>query len=135
MDAAIRRLVRDRAKDRCEYCQLPQYASEATFHIEHILAEQHAPQKVDAPSNLALACNRCNLNKGPNLSSLDPESGDIVRLFHPRRDSWREHFAFDGPRIVGTTPTGRATVQLLKLNAPHRVELRMLLRTAEGFDV
>lgn len=58
MDAALRRLVRARANDRCEYCLLPQHASEATFHIEHILAEQHEPPNLDDPSNLALACNR-----------------------------------------------------------------------------
>ena len=58
MDVATRRLVRERARDRCEYCRLPQAAVQATFHVEHIIAKQHVVD--DAPSNLALACDRCN---------------------------------------------------------------------------
>jgi hypothetical protein len=71
-----------------------------------------------------LACNRCNSHKGTNLSSIDPETEKKVDLFDPRRDTWEEHFTFDGPRIVGRTAKGRATLHLLQMNAPYRVELR-----------
>lgn len=60
IDAAVRELVRRRAGERCEYCRLPQHAEEAAFHVDHILAQQHLPTDVDDPSNLALACHRCN---------------------------------------------------------------------------
>jgi len=40
-----------------------------------------------------------------------------VRLFHPRSDDWAEHFELDGARIAGNTPVGRATVQVLSMNA------------------
>lgn len=126
MDAAVRHLVRQRAGDWCEYCRLPQDAVEATFHIEHIVALQHGGQ--DDPSNLALACDRCNLYKGPNLTSIDSESGAIVPLFHPRQDIWQDHFAFRGPRLIGLTSRGRATVQLLNMNAPRRIQLRIELQ-------
>ena len=122
MDAAVRRAVRQRAGDRCEYCRLPQEAVDATFHIEHIIALQHGGQ--DDPSNLALACDRCNLYKGPNLTSIDLETGTIVPLFHPRQDSWRENFAFQRPRIIGLSPKGRVTVQLLNMNSLRRMQLR-----------
>jgi hypothetical protein len=62
--------------------------------------------------------------KGPNLTAIDPDSGAIVVLFHPRRDHWDEHFSRQGARVVGTTPTGRATVRLLAMNALQRLELR-----------
>ena len=122
MDARLRDLVWRRVGDRSEYCHLPQDAALLTFHVEHIIARQHrGPTEAN---NLALSCNLCNAFKGPNLSSIDPETGDVVSLFHPRSDSWAGHFSFRGGEIVGLTPTGRATVVLLNMNEPDRVELR-----------
>jgi hypothetical protein len=129
MDAAVRHFVRQRAGDCCEYCRLPQEAVDATFHVEHIIALQHGGN--DDPSNLALACDRCNLYKGPNLTSIDLETGAIVSLSHPRQDVWRDHFAFRGPRIIGLTSRGRATIQLLNMNATRRIQLRAELQ-ADG---
>jgi hypothetical protein len=123
MDAATREFVRRRALNRCEYCRTPQHATPLIpFHVEHIIATQHLLD--DSPDNLCLACDRCNAYKGPNLSSLDNETSQIVQLFHPRRQNWSEHFRFEGPRIIGTTPTGRATVRLLQMNTSRRIELR-----------
>jgi hypothetical protein len=123
MDAELRELVRRRAGNACEYCGLPQEAlPDLTFHIEHIVARQH--QGTDDPFNLALACDRCNLYKGPNLAGIDPMGGEAVALFHPRRDVWAAHFVQRGGTIVGLTRIGRATVRLLNMNAEHRVKLR-----------
>jgi len=36
--------------------------------------------------NLALACLHCNQHKGPNIAGRNPETGEIVELFHPRQD-------------------------------------------------
>ena len=114
MDAGARDVVRRRAGNRCEYC--------LTHHVEHIMAKQHGgPDDVD---NLALACHRCNLRKGPNLAGVDPVNGELVLLFHPRRDRWSEHFQFRGVRIEGVTPVGRATVHVLAMNDARRLELR-----------
>jgi hypothetical protein len=127
MDPLLRELVRRRAGARCEYCHLPQTAVPvAPFHVEHIIARQHGGG--DDPSNLALACDRCNLHKGPNLAAIDPETGDIVPLFHPRRESWADHFRWEGVVIVGQTPKGRATARLLKLNSKRRLRFRAELR-------
>jgi len=73
---------------------------------------------------LALACDRCNAYKGPNLTSIDPETNAVVPLFSPREDIWGDHFVARGGRIYGLTPKGRATVRLLNMNASRRVELR-----------
>ena len=75
----------------------------------------------------ALACWRCNLHKGPNLTAIDPAGGDVVALFHPRRDAWEAHFVQQSGSILGLTRVGRATVQLLNMNAPRRVALRLAL--------
>jgi 5-methylcytosine-specific restriction endonuclease McrA len=123
MTAAMRKLVRERAGERCEYCRLPQSALPfATFHVEHVIAIQHGGSDEDL--NLALACDRCNAFKGSNLSGVDPETESIVRLFNRRSDTWQDHFVAEGTTIVGRTVTGRATVHLLQMNARRRQQLR-----------
>src|SRR4051812_44964845 len=99
MNRATRQQVRERARGRCEYCRLPQHAVELTFHVEHIVAQQHGG--VSLPSNLALACDRCNLYKGPNLTGIDPETRTLVPLFNPRSDVWTSHFQMRGSLIIG----------------------------------
>jgi 5-methylcytosine-specific restriction endonuclease McrA len=122
IDTGIRKLVRKRAGEPCEYCKLPENVFDIPFHVEHVVAKQHVT--LDRPSNLALACDRCNLYKGPNLTSIDPETGRVIELFNPREDDWNEHFALHGAVILGLTPTGRATVRLLRMNAQRRIQLR-----------
>ena len=125
MDDTTRNLVRRRAGNRCEYCLLPQEAIPLlTFHIEHIIAKQHLDDDINDPNLLALACNRCNAYKGTNLTSIDPDTKAIVAVYNPRKDRWLDHFHAQHGEIVGRTPTGRATVRLLRMNAPQRVELR-----------
>jgi hypothetical protein len=121
----LARGVRERAGGRCEYCLMPQFVFPLPFQIDHIVAEKHGGETV--PTNLALACPHCNLYKGPNIAGRDPDSGQVVRLFHPRSDSWTEHFQFEGPRIVGRTPVGRVTVQVLALNAEDLLLFRVEL--------
>jgi HNH endonuclease len=123
MDTATRNLVRTRAANRCEYCGLPQSALPySTFHVEHIRAKQHSG--TDEPDNLALACDRCNHRKGPNLSGIDPDTDQIVPLFNPRRDVHAEHFTFRGMYIIGLTAIGRATVEVLAMNATEQLDTR-----------
>ena len=127
MDATLRELIRRRAGHLCEYCRLPQaHAPIVRFHIEHIVPKQHGGS--DESSNLALACPRCNSFKGPNLTAIDPETGQVVPLFHPRADSWGDHFDCQGVILFGRTPKGRATVHLLNMNAEERVQVRSELR-------
>jgi hypothetical protein len=125
MDKALAAFVRQRAGGRCEYCLLPQEYSSSPFEIEHIIAEQHGGKAV--AGNLALACFACNRHKGPNLTGMDPHTGKLARLFHPRRHAWRRHFRWNGPVLVGRTPVGRVTVAVLAINLAHRVAQRSAL--------
>jgi hypothetical protein len=95
------------------------------FQIDHVFVEKHGGQTVE--SNLALACPHCNRFKGPNIAGLDPDSGQPIRLFHPRTDVWTEHFEFDGPRIIGRTPIGRVTAHVLAMNADDLLLIRVEL--------
>jgi hypothetical protein len=112
-----------RAENRCEYCRLAQAGHEATFHIDHVW-----PRAKDGPTvvdNLALACVSCSLRKGARTSAPDPFDDRIVEIFNPRRDIWSDHFAVrDDAVLVGTTPAGRATVQMLQLNRPIALAIR-----------
>src|SRR5262249_40785614 len=48
----------------------------------------------------------------------DPLTGELAPLLNPRMQRWEDHFTWshDGTRIIGQTPTGRATVQALRMN-------------------
>ncbi len=125
MEQALVSLVWQRAHAACEYCQLPQSLSPITFEIDHVIAQKHGG--ATEAGNLALACFYCNSFKGPNIAGIDPESGRIVRLYHPRQDGWRKHFRWDGPLLVGRTPIGRATAAVLEINHVDAVAVRRAL--------
>ena len=125
MDAALQRLVRQRAGGRCEYCRLPQAASGVPFETDHIIARHHKGRTV--AGNLADACICCNGYKGPNTSGLDAVTGKLTRLFNPRRHKWSYHFRYEGGVLVGRTAIGRTTVEVLRINLPNLVALREVL--------
>jgi len=125
MDKLLEKEIWQRAGDACEYCKMPQAFYRTRHQIDHIIAQQH--QGKTSFENLALAYFPCNNHKGPNLSGIDPVSGKMVRLFNPRRDQWKNHFRWDGPRLVGKTAIGRATVEVLAINHPNYVAARVEL--------
>jgi hypothetical protein len=74
--------VRARADRRCEYCRLHEDEDAYySFHLEHVTARQHGGE--EEPENLAWSCHHCNLNKGPNLTGIDPDTLQIVVAFIP----------------------------------------------------
>ena len=84
---------------------------------------------VDTIDNLAFACSGCNLSKGVRIEGVDAVTGVTVRLYHPRRDRWAAHFAWQKSSLemIGFSPTGRVTIELLKLNRPNVINLRQIL--------
>jgi hypothetical protein len=94
------------------------------FEVDHIIAEQHGG--LTELGNLAYTCIECNRRKGPNLTSIDPQTNEITILFNPRTQQWQEHFQLntDGT-LTGHTAVGRTTILLLKLNDPERVQDRV----------
>jgi hypothetical protein len=122
MDAATREQVRRRASGRCEYCHFPDHASDLPFHVEHIVASSHGGD--DSFANLAWACARCNLRKGPNLATIDPDGRTQVVLYNPRTMPWDEHFEIRDGWVGGVSAVGRGTVRLLDMNHPRRLAHR-----------
>lgn len=119
--AAIKRLVYERAKGCCEYCQSCEDNTSQAMHIEHI-----DPKSGDSEQNLCLSCASCNLSKAKATSAIDPETGEIVPLFNPRMQLWTEHFTWidGGIRIAGKTANGRATIERLKMNQKRMLRAR-----------
>jgi hypothetical protein len=120
--AHLQRLVAHRAGGRCEYCRLSQEGQEARFHVDHVAPVARGGATVE--KNLASACVSCSLRKAARQTASDPQAGMESPLFNPRVDSWAEHFRWDGVHILGLTPTGRATVDALKMNRLLIVAIR-----------
>ena len=116
-----------RAGGCCEYCLSQQQFSTQTYSLEHIFPR--ALGGLSQEDNLALSCKGCNNHKHDKLEALDPLTQELCPLFHPRAQSWDDHFAWseDYTRVIGKTPTGRATVSALKLNRDGVVNLRHVL--------
>ena len=127
---AQRRVIQERAKRRCEYCQSPVGFSTEPFTVEHIYPKSRGGSTT--LDNLAFACAGCNGYKATRTHALDPETGATVPLFHPRRQRWVDHFRWseDSTHVIGLTPTGRATVEALRLNRSGLVNLRRIMRLA-----
>ena len=79
--AALRRGVRERAGDRCEYCLLAQDDAYLSHEPDHIIAEKHGGETTF--ENLARACFDFNRFRGSDIASFDPESGQLVPLSNP----------------------------------------------------
>ncbi|MES1245161.1 MAG: HNH endonuclease signature motif containing protein [Acidobacteriota bacterium] len=131
LGADLRRQVVARAHRVCEYCLIHEEDTFFGCEVDHIVSQKHGGPT--EKGNLALACLICNRNKGSDIASLSPETGELVRLFNPRTDRWRDHFAIDrdGVTISALTPVGEATVRILGLNQGERLLERQALR-AEG---
>ena len=119
--ATLRRFVAARAQWRCEYCGVAEADTWFGCEVDHIISEKH--EGATDESNLAFACMPCNRHKGSDVASVT-KSGSVIELFHPRRHLWNEHFRREGPRIIGITAIGEATVRVLKMNIPERIEER-----------
>ena len=105
--------------------------SQISFEIDHIIARKHGGATV--ASNLAISCFYCNSYKSSNIAGRDPKTKAVTPLFNPRRHSWKRHFRWLGPFLVGLTPTGRTTIAVLNINEPEAVEMRAALIDAGLF--
>jgi hypothetical protein len=122
----LRRQVRDRFSDCCAYCRTAERLTVATFEIEHIV-----PLAAGGPTNfdnLCLACPTCNRCKGNRTDANDPVTNNPAGLFHPHRDVWSDHFAWNdrGTEIIGLSATGRVTIVALRMNRPQLVRMRRM---------
>ncbi len=122
---AIRRQLTDMDSRRCAYCRSPMIVG-IPMVVEHIL-----PLVAGGSSlidNLCLSCYRCNEFKGPRIQALDPLNGQNALLYHPRQQSWSDHFVWsaEGTILGGLTACGRATSEVLHLNNDWIIQARRI---------
>ena len=121
----LRSAVTHRANGRCEYCLIHEHDAGFSHQIDHIVSRKHGG--LATLENLALAC-ALQSYKGADVASIDPQAGQLIRLFNPRQDRWADHFRVEGGTIESLSAIGAVTVRLLRLNAPERIAERLLLQ-------
>ena len=124
---ALKRKVKERAKELCEYCLANSHFSWHPFPIDHVLPESKGGKSTF--DNLANTCQNCNSGKYNKTNVYDPISKILTAIFNPRTDKWNAHFQWNKEltHIIGLTPKGRATVAALKMNRPNVVNQRKAL--------
>ncbi len=125
--ADIRKVVIERAENRCEYCLMPDddELNNYTHHIDHIRSLKH--RGTSNLDNLAYACMLCNAAKGADIGTTHDECGDFVYFFNPRKDNWSDHFELVDSVIESRTATGWVITLMLRFNTPERIEARRLI--------
>ena len=128
----LRKIVKIRASEECEYCLRPAMFANESYHIDHIIALKHGGwSDLD---NLAWSCSFCNTWKGSDLSTYLIEEGEIVILFNPRKHRWLDHFTLsETGEIEAKTKTGLGTIALLKMNEEEKV-LERTTMLSEGYS-
>jgi HNH endonuclease len=133
LTSELRRLVADRAGHLCEYCLI--HAEDMFFgcEVDHVISEKHGG--LTREDNLAYACLPCNRYKGSDIASIVSPTGELIRLFNPRRDRWADHFRLDedGVTILPLSVLGEATIRLLRLNDGDRLLERQTLRSVNRY--
>jgi hypothetical protein len=120
---ALRNQVAGRADHRCEYCLIHENDTGFRLQVDHVVSCKYDGRKhggLSVAENLAYACVLCNRSKGTDVASIDRRSGEIVGLFHPRRDRWADHFQLDANPIS-------------RFNAPERLAERGLLQALDSY--
>ncbi len=117
--------VKKRANHCCEYCKIHEDDMYLAYEIDHIISLKHGGG--NELSNLAYACPVCNQHKGSDLTTFIDTYDNIVPLFHPRKDSWEEHFKVDFGEILPLSDIGKATIKLLQMNDVDMIILRRVL--------
>ena len=129
--AALRRRVLVRANYQCEYCLLSATTIFYGCEIDHIISEKHGG--TTTYSNLAYSCFYCNRNKGSDIATRDPVTGELVGFYNPRQDLWSSHFAFssvDYVTFLPLTPVAEATIRIFGINEADRVWERLILHNS-----
>lgn len=120
----LRNSIAKRDNNQCKYCLTSEENCGLRMHVDHVIPESEGGSMT--LDNLCLVCFSCNVYKGAKQTWIDPQSKELIHLFHPLLQSWNDHFCWDESKtkIIGLTPCGRATVEALKMNNSTIVNAR-----------
>ncbi len=118
--------IRDHFVNCCAYCHTAENLTVAIFEVEHIVPRSKGGATIF--ENICLACPTCNRYKSDRTTAIDPRTLKEVALFHPHRDAWSKHFAWNdaATELVAQTPTGRATIAALRMNREQLIRVRSM---------
>src|SRR4051794_22205746 len=131
---ALRPYVRADFEQRCAYCLLQEIwaGGEENFELDHFRPRWLFPDLIADFFNLYYACHVCNQIKGMHWppSALEERGIGFVDLC---QDEFEVHFVVrpDGS-WTPLTASAAYTIDSLRLNRPHLVELRRLLAQWAG---
>ena len=116
LSVELRKLLEEADNGQCAYCQTAEDNTGQALTTDHIIPTAKGGGTIF--ENLCRACRHCNEAKGEQTEAIDPLTGENVPLYHPRRQLWSQHFAWDqaGIHLLGLTATGRATLIALDIN-------------------
>ena len=116
LSVELRKQLEELDNGQCAYCQTRTDNTGQALTVDHIIPL--AKGGGNALENLCRACRNCNEAKRDQTYALDPLTGELVPLYHPRRQAWIDHFAWDqtGIQLLGVTASGRATIIALDMN-------------------
>jgi hypothetical protein len=131
LSEGLRQLVIARAENLCEYCLIDIDDTFFGGEVDHIISVKHSG--VTEIDNLAYTCQPCNRNKGSDVGSIIPQSGQFVRFFNPRTDHWSDHFELNGAIITPLSEIGEVTVKIFRFNDSDRLEERQGLIELDAY--
>lgn len=125
--AKLRKSVAERSQGYCPDCYCPDCFSPQPFSVDYIFPKSLGGETI--LENLALICQGCNNHKYDKVEAIDQELKQYASLYHPRKQLWIDHFVWSAyfRLVIGITPTGRATIEALKLNRDRVLNLRRVL--------
>lgn len=124
--AALRRRVANHFAYCCAYCRTAENLTVAIFEFEHITPRSAGGETVF--ENICFSCPTCNRYKADRTNATDPDTQEVVALFHPHQDKWQDHFTWNegSTEIIGLSATGRATIAALRMNRRQLIRVRRM---------
>ena len=127
---AFREHVREDFRKTCAYCLLEELwaAGPENFELDHFRPQSLFPLLITNFYNLYWSCHVCNRlkrNRWPSAELRKANTGFVDLCASP----FDEHFVeLKNGKWRGKTISAKYTIDVMRLNRPHLVELRTLLR-------
>ena len=128
-----RSYVRKDFRETCAYCLIAELlaAGQENFELDHFKPQNTFPLLINDYYNLRWSCHPCNRikwKKWPNLA-LVATGQSFVDL---ALDDFGVHFSENADGSwTGLTPAASYTIDQLRLNRPHLMKVRVLVREIE----
>lgn len=119
--------ISDDCQNRCVYCDvLTKEVGGEGMQLDHFRPQKYFPQLASDPTNLVLACAKCNQLKSdwwPEKTGTD--MGGKHGFVDPFLNTFRDYFDVNESGIVvGKLPPSKYVIDLLSINRPTRSGIR-----------